>query len=651
MKIPTRLYIALLVALPLVVAAAPVPKAVVPSIVQFESLKDATQKAVLNNPEVQARWHAFLAAEEETNASRGGFLPRVDVTAGAGRERLVQPGLPDLSYNRRGYTAALNQMLFDGFATLSDVRRLNKAQLARYYELLDASENAALEAARAYYDVIRYRYLVSLAEDNYVQHKATYEQLVRRTQSGVGRRADMEQAGSRLALAESNLTTELANLHDVTARFQRIVGEQPPKTAAGTPQLGRKLPAGADAALERALQHSPALLASVENLESAAYDVDARRAAFFPRVDLRARTDNTVNYLGVEGDRRQNVVEVVLNYNLFNGGSDLARQRQFAERKNAAKDQREKACRDLRQTLSIAYNDTQRLKEQVAYTETQVTLLEKTRDAYRDQFNLGQRTLLDLLDTENELLNARRTAVNSDADLSIAYLRTYAGMGELLDFLGLKKLDTGTQPAADDMAKVDPSQICPPEAPMTPSFDREALNARAAAMVEETAKAGLVQGAQPVVAPVRVDPVMPSAKAVDSGERTKLSRGSPQPQAGTPEAEVLRQANGWADAWSRRDYDAYIAFYSPTFIPDGGMAREDWELLRQARLSKPKSVSIELIDIRVRRDNDKRVLLEFHQHYTSNVYRDTTDKVLEFIKVGDKWLIQRESSVPVPHGK
>lgn len=508
MRLPTRLYIALLLALPLGATAEQARKTPVAPMAQFESLKEAAQKAVLNNPEVQTRWHAFLAAQEETSAARGGFLPRVDLTAGAGREKLVQPGQQDLNYTRRGYTASLNQMLFDGFATLSDVRRLNKAQLARYYELLDASETAALEAGRAYYDVIRYRYLVSLAEDNYVQHKATYEQLVRRTKSGVGRRADMEQAGSRLALAESNLTTELANLHDVTARYQRIVGEQPPKTATGMPQLNRKLPGRADAALERAFQHSPALLASVESLESAIYDVDARRAAFFPRVDLRARTDNTVNYLGVEGDRRQNVVEVVLNYNLFNGGSDLARQRQFAERKNAAQDQREKTCRDLRQTLSIAYNDAQRLKEQVAFTETQVTLLEKTRDAYRDQFNLGQRTLLDLLDTENELLNARRTAVNYDADLSVAYLRTYAAMGELLDFLGLKKLDTGAQPSADDLAKVDPSQICPPEAPQAPSFDRATLNARAAALVEESAKTG-----QPI--PGRATLLPPVVKPAD----------------------------------------------------------------------------------------------------------------------------------------
>jgi adhesin transport system outer membrane protein len=110
-------------------------------------------------------------------------------------------------------------MLYDGFATASDVKRLDKARLTRYFELVDAAENAALEAGRAYYDVMRYRLLLLLAESNYVEHRASYEQLLRRAQSGAGRRVDVEHAASRLALAELNLNTEAANLHDVTARF------------------------------------------------------------------------------------------------------------------------------------------------------------------------------------------------------------------------------------------------------------------------------------------------------------------------------------------------------------------------------------------------------------------------------------------------
>lgn len=339
----------------------------------FAPLRHVAQKAIVNNPEVNAKYHNFRASVEEVGVAFGGYLPRVDIVAGAGREYIKEPVFSGSKvynegyYNRTGWLVSLNQMLFDGFATRNEVKRLNKAQLVRYYELLEAIDNVALEAGRAYLDVLRYRFLVDLAEDNYVQHRATFEQLLRRTQSGVGRRVDLEQAASRLALAEVNLTTETANLHDVTARYQRIVNEAPPRVGFPPALIGRAMPASQQAALVRMFKENPTVLAAQENIEAAEYDIAVRRAAYSPRLDFRARADNSENTLNVIGDRINNVAEVVVTYNLFNGGSDRARERQYTERRNLAVDLRDKACRDTRQTLSIAYNDVQRLREQVSF--------------------------------------------------------------------------------------------------------------------------------------------------------------------------------------------------------------------------------------------------------------------------------------------
>lgn len=606
MKTKKILPLLMFVAFPPLLQAAPTGQAPM-------TLKEIAQQAVLNSPEVTSKWHNLKAAEEEIGVARGGYFPRVDLTAGGGRENLRQPPSSQrVDYSRGSYLLSLNQMIFDGFATRNEVRRLDKARLVRYYELLDASENVALEAGRAYLDVLRYRFLLNLAEDNYVQHKATYELLLRRTQSGVGRRVDLEQAGSRLALAEINLTTETANLHDVTARYQRLVNAQPPGVIVPPAQVSNGLPASPKAAVDTLYQKNPSLLAAVENIESADYDLSVRRAAYSPKLDFRARTDNTSNYLGVDGDRRFNVAELVVSWNLFNGGSDRAREKQFLERKHLAIDLREKACRDTRQTLLIAYNDVHRLKEQGNFLATQVSLLEKTRDAYRDQFNVGQRTLLDLLDTENELLSARRAAINADADLSLAYLRTYAGMGTLLEYLGLQKLDS-RDPAADELAQADAGPLCPNEAPYVGTPDRAALNARAMAQLDPK-------------------PAVPVAPA-------------PAPAAG-PDADVLAQVQAWAAAWGGKNYADYIGFYAPSFVPDGGLNREDWVQLRRSRIAPRETISVELQDLRVRMDGADRAQVEFRQTYRSNLYSDTTQKTLEMIKVGGKWLINRESSVP-----
>ncbi|MDR0777548.1 MAG: TolC family outer membrane protein [Azonexus sp.] len=448
------------------------------------TFQEAVQQAVLQSPEVTARWHAYKAADEEIGVARGGFLPSLDLSAGVGKDRYKIDYPPPVgteknTYTRTGYRLTLNQMLFDGFATSNEVSRLGKAKLVRFYELLEASENTALEAARAYLDVLRYRELVGLAEDNYVQHKATSEQMAQRVQSGVGKRVDMEQAGSRLALAEVNLTTEIANLHDVSARYQRLVGAMPPAVAVKPDDLDAMLPANSNDALNNLYRSNPTLLAAIENVEAAQYDINVRRAAYSPRFDLRAYTDDTKHYLGSYDRYGQNVAEIVMNWNLFRGGSDRARERQYMEHRNTALDLREKACRDTRQTLLIAYNDVQRLRVQRDYLATQVALLERTLIAYRDQFNIGQRSLLDVLDTENELLSARRNVVNAENDLALSMLRTYAGTGNLLQALGLRRLDT-EELKAGDLAAVDPAALCPPDVVTLSPTDRAVLDARAA---------------------------------------------------------------------------------------------------------------------------------------------------------------------------
>ncbi|MFV5213699.1 TolC family outer membrane protein [Azonexus caeni] len=573
-----------------------------------QALRQVAQQAVQKSPEVTIKWRNYKAAEEEVGVARGGYFPKLDLTAGAGRESLEVPGSAKDTYTRRGYALTLSQMLFDGFATRSEVRKLGKAKLVRYYELLEASENVALEASKAYVDVLRYRSLVALAEDNYVRHKATYEQIKARTASGVGRRVDLEQAGSRLALAEVNLTTETANLHDVMARYQRLVGELPAATLTPQQLPGAALPASPKAALDVLYKRNPTLLAAVENIEAAQYDVEGRRAAYMPRIDLRARTETTKNYQGVSGDRDQNVAEVVMSWNLFNGGSDTARERQYVERKHMALEMREKACRDTRQTLLIAYNDVQRLSEQKANLTTQVALLEKTRDAYRDQFNVGQRTLLDLLDTENELLSAKRSLVNADTDLTLAYLRSQAGMGSLLEFMGLQKLETAT-PEASELAEVDAATLCPPEPVALTSTPRADLDARAQDML----------GKKPPV-------VTPPAPASD--------------------ADVQARIRAWAQAWSAKDYTAYTAFYAPGFTPDRGLSRDAWDRLRRTRIMPRERISVTVDKLDVQMHGADRATAQFEQTYRSNLYNDRVLKTLQMVRQNSQWLITGETAVP-----
>ena len=430
-----------------------------------DGLRDAVRKALNANPEVSARYNAYRASGDAVDVARSGFLPRVDLNAGIGIEsdRISSRNPRNDSFGRTGVGLSLTQLLWDGLGTQRDVERAGHEKLARYFELLEATEQTSLEAARAWYDVQRFRRLVALAEDNWVQHRYASQQINERFKAGVGRGVDLEQANARYALAESNLVTEMANLHDVSARYQRIVGEAAPKGIAGTPVLADALPAAQAQVLASAIAQSPAISASIEALRAARSTTELRQAATLPRVEARVRGGIGSNYEGVRDQKRDVSAEIVMNWNLYDGGANQARVRQQTNLMNQAADLRDKACRDVSQTAAIAFNDTRKLTEQIALLDRNTIAIGKARDAYRQQFDIGQRSLLDLLNAENEVYTARRAYANAEVDRALAYARTHAGMSQLTTQLGLARVDS-TADLAGWAAGTDAPQRCPAQA-------------------------------------------------------------------------------------------------------------------------------------------------------------------------------------------
>ncbi|WP_258364026.1 TolC family outer membrane protein [Halomonas sp. LBP4] len=430
-------------------------------------LQRVVQRAIATNPEVQAAWNGLRAADNDVGVARGNYLPSIDVAAGIGREDHENDSHG--SYDTDFAELTLTQMLYDGFATRSEVESLDRAKLVRYYELLGASENVALEAVRAYLDVSRRRELVRLAQNNYADHLRVFNQIEERALSGAGRGVDLEQISGRLALAESNLMTEASNLHDVTARYQRIVGDLPAENLAPAPGLDDRLPPSVAEAVDLAFAGNPEFHAALENIEASRAEREGARAGFHPRLDLRGRTGTYESHDGnfdPLGRRDRHRIELVASMNLYRGGSDLASFRAATDRVEQAINQREKACIDVRQTTQIAYNDTQRLREQLDYLNQHRQSIDRVRGAYQQQFDIGQRTLLDVLDSENEFFEASRAYVNAQYDVALADARTLAAMGRLMQALEVRRDDMPTlAELGGDGIEINPDVICPAQGP------------------------------------------------------------------------------------------------------------------------------------------------------------------------------------------
>ena len=587
----------------------------------LSTLQQIVEKTVTSNPEVQARYHNFTAAEQETLVTRGNLLPQVDLTSNFRRQETITQNLGNNNIPERQTALVLRQLLFDGFITSNEVNRLGHASRVRYYELQTTMQDVALEAAGAYLDIQRYRQLTSYAQDNYISHKQFYDRIEERVLAGVGRRVDLEQASGRLALAEANLLTETTNLHDVMARYQRLVGELPPDTLPEIDVATLGVSQSATEALELAYKQNPALLAAIENIVATENEVKSKRGSYMPRLDLQARKILNTSSDGENSTQAADVLELTLNFNLFNGLSDRASISQASQKLISTHDLRDKACIDTRQTVVIAYNDIQRLQEQLVYRNQHQLSIEKAREAYRKQFEIGQRTLLDLLDTENEYFQARRTYTNTEYDIKAAYFRTYAGQGELLNKLGVVRAGL---PDFGRAEYFDRQNICQVVAPEVLKIDKQALLANARPLSDS------------LITP----------KTVESGQAIPpLSQ----------EAAVMARIDGWAKAWQDRNLDGYLSYYAEKFTPSYGMSKSAWLKQRSERIKGPKRIDLALQNIRVTVRGDKATaqiqepqtaLADFGQSYSNSLgYKDEVNKELEFELIEGNWQIIRESVV------
>jgi outer membrane protein, adhesin transport system len=440
------------------------------------TLKEMVEKTVTANPEVQSRYHRFLESGFEQEVAHGNFLPKADIVSTYRKQEQLIQSTDGTNIPRFNNELVLRQMIFDGFATSSEVKRLGHANRVRYYELQSAMQNTTLEFIRAYIDTLRYRELSQYAKDNYVVHKQLFDRIKERVDAGVARKVDLEQAAGRLALAEANLLTETTNLHDVTARIQRLYGELPPDTLEAPTFYNAGVESSSAEALKVAYNQNPDLLSTIEDIQASKDEIKTRESRYYPKLDLQARKNLGVSNDGRFSSSAADLLELTMNFNLFNGFSDQNAIKQTAEKLNNSKDLRDKACVDTRQLLVIAYNDIQQLTEQQKYRTEHKNSIENAREAYRKQFDIGQRTLLDLLDTENEYFQAKRALTNTKFDIQTAYARTYASQGELLSKIGAAR---GDLPVYKRENYMDDENICQAVSPVQETIDKAALLADA----------------------------------------------------------------------------------------------------------------------------------------------------------------------------
>lgn len=406
------------------------------------SLRDALAIGIATNPEYGVVAANRRATDEELRQAKSLYLPSVDVRADTGYEHSDDPatraGVDDDPENLWRYDASvtLTQLLFDGWETYYENERQKARVLSASRRVEETAELVGLAIVEAYLEVLRQRELLQIARDNVAEHVDIMRQIEDSAQAGRSTQADVEQVKARLASARAQESSVRQQLRFAEATFIQEIGD--PAGELDTPLLPvDALENNVEEEVKVALHQSPTIEIFEADIDVAHAEYKGSKSTFYPQFDLElnAREGKDVN--GVRDRDTSASALVVMNWNLYRGGGDTARVREFINREQQAKESRAEAARgvanDVRQTWARMIAAGERAREFSA----QAAANERVVSAYKDQFDLSRRTLLDVLDAQNEFFVSRSNIVNAEFLEMFAVYRLLALKGELLPTLGV----------------------------------------------------------------------------------------------------------------------------------------------------------------------------------------------------------------------
>ncbi len=475
-----------------------------------ETLQDAIKYMLQTNPDIKAASYNRLAKDQEVLQAKAGYYPSLGVSSQTGLTSYSHPAYENIW--PKSTVVSLRQNLFRFFGTDYEVDRLKSAANSQAYLLQGTSENVALLASKVYIDVLRNLDLAELAKENLANHQRISDQIKLRNVSGKDAKADLDQVLGRLALSQSNLVIAAANNIDAKTSYQAVIGRLPEDLT--KPQaMGSVIPESMKEAELLALQGYPIL-------KSAQADLDARQAQYktaksqlYPTIDLAvdyAWQNDAINNPGYQ----ENVTATAsLNFNIFNGGYNKARISQTAQQIKEAEAILNNTKRQIIQSVRLSWEAYKAAQEKVVFLEEYVKATGATADAFTAQWNIGRRTMFDLLDTQAEYITAKASLANARYDMLYAEYRVLNSLGKLVNTLGLQWPEEsrigGAAPAAAPVTAVAPKAAEPAAAaPSVSEPPKPADAAPAAPPVAETPKA-----TEPAVAPSASEPPKPADAA------------------------------------------------------------------------------------------------------------------------------------------
>lgn len=400
------------------------------------SVEDSIYGVLRNHHNLRGMIENREVLDHEVRRAQAGFGPRVDVTGQAGGSVLSDSStrnqnLDSQMWGKVGYSAQLVQPIWDGFATRSRVRTAKSTLESQKYRVFDTATSLSLDAIIAHIDLLRRRKIYELSEENVAHHKALVGQAQDRASLGADTAADVTQAQSRLQRALSSLSEAKASLLVAEETYTRLTG-LPAASRLQTVTMPPQLYTASQAVLEKAKTSNPKLAAYLQDIRASRAERELADSAFSPALNLEAGPNYT--NLGGTSDRWVYSFDVmgVVRWNIFNSGADVAERRAASARMRQSRQVMYNFIDDLKLDVDSTWVNYLAAQEQYNHYSKAIEYNKYTRTAYIEQFQIGKRSILDVLDTESELYNSATQAETARGNILVGAYRLSALTGNML---------------------------------------------------------------------------------------------------------------------------------------------------------------------------------------------------------------------------
>jgi len=433
--------------------------AAAPGFARAETLEQALVQAYMNNPSLNSQRAAVRATDEGVPQALSGYRPKVTITATGGQQslsstnRVVESNLPaneppnsPATYaTQSGYNtpvalgATITQTLFNGFQTASKTRQAESQVFAARATLRVTEQTVLLNAATAYMNLLRDTAILDLQRRNVEVLQEQLRQTRDRFNVGEVTRTDVAQAESRLAAGRSQVLSAEATYKASVATYRQVIGVNPGKLTPGTP-VDRFSPNALSAAIGVATATHPSVATAEYNVDVAIQAVKVAEASLYPTVSVTGNYTKNYEVVGSLNTVQSYQASVLgtVSVPIYQGGAEYSLVRQAKETLGQRRLDLDTARDQVRQTTVQSWGQLEAAKATVDSTQAQVQAAEIALNGVREEARVGQRTTLDVLNAQQELVNARVALVSAQRDRVVASYTLLAAVGRLSpEVLGL----------------------------------------------------------------------------------------------------------------------------------------------------------------------------------------------------------------------